>query len=71
MFSSVAHFNQATRQLSTWVKASVSSIRSKDDWGSSCGGFDRAVGPAAAVPKTSAKEKEQALKEEEKKEKKN
>lgn len=30
MFSSVVHFNQATRQLSTWVKATVSSIGSKD-----------------------------------------
>lgn len=29
MFSSVVHFNQATRQLSTWVKATVSSIRPK------------------------------------------
>ncbi|CAJ1077226.1 unnamed protein product [Xyrichtys novacula] len=26
MFSSVVHFNQATRQLCTWVKAAESSI---------------------------------------------
>lgn len=56
MFSSVVHFNQATRQLSTWVKATVSSIGSKDDWGSSCGGFDRALSPTAAIPKSSARE---------------
>lgn len=35
MFSSVAHFNQATRQLSTWVKAPVSSTRSKRTTGAS------------------------------------
>lgn len=37
-FSSVVHFNHATRQLSTWVKAIDSSVGSQDDWGSSCSG---------------------------------
>lgn len=38
MFSSVAHFNQATRQLSTWVKATVSSVGGLRFW------------PASAIP---------------------
>lgn len=67
MFSSVAHFNQATRQLSTWVKASVSSIRSKDDWGSSCSGFHRAAGAAAAVPKSSANKRSRLRRKKKKK----
>lgn len=50
MFSSVVHFNQATRQLSTWVKATVSSIGPKDGWGSSCSGLDRALSLCAVIP---------------------
>lgn len=54
MFSSVVHFNQATRQLSTWVKATVSSIGAKDDWGAFRSGFGQSSSPAAAIPKSSA-----------------
>lgn len=66
MFSSVVHFNQATRQLSTWVKATVSSIGSKDDWGSSCSGLDRAFSPSAAIPKSSVWDKLGSQKEKKK-----
>ncbi len=53
MFSSVVHFNQATRQLGTWVMARVSSVGSKDDRGPSCSGLDRALSSSAVIPKSS------------------
>lgn len=40
MFSSVAHFNQATQTVGAKVKAMVSSIASSDDFGSPCSGWD-------------------------------
>lgn len=40
MFSSVAHFNQATQTVGAKVKAVVSSIASSDDFGSPCSGWD-------------------------------
>lgn len=54
MFSSVVHFNQAARQLSTWVKATVSSFGSEPTERLSCSGLDRALlSPTPLRPKSS------------------